>query len=632
MSMQSRWTRWMAVVAVALAGCSSLDTKVRPQAQVTIGTVPQGGNLIDVTVPTRGIKVTVSNNGDENLLVTDVHWDKRADGTEARNSRLSLDFLDNQEKFQAGALFPHAIAKASPLTELEFRVEVAADGSDTSESTLVIATNDNVRPEIRLVLKLDSCTSEGAEVYPPYHAYLNATPAKPEPQTFKIENNGQCDVTVVDLRVSANTPTNVFSLARVNDWPNGSVVIPQSEAGYKPLEFTVTYTPVATGAADKATLEVDVKLDGSTDVRTIFVSLTSKVEESSFEVSYPGQAKGFLDYTTDLVGGKKTLTVKLCNTGDASLEVLGVLFSGDENYTHYDYTAEFSALGPGELPTPIYPKPPGAGFPAGLTSGRCMDFHVTYTDTLAGLNATMVIRLGGSQQATIPMFGGTPKSGFDIGPGGVASPTQVEFFGAKGEAINRRLVVYNTGNSDLIIKSVKVQDTFGLGYFSVLNAPADGAQDVIGSAGLKVYDLQMNVGSDEKKVEDTVEFVYIDTTGVEVTFANPLKGYVGPDATPPIANPGTAADYAGAKVGQSLILDGTKSQPGSEGAIFKDSHLWHLIAKPALSQVIVNGSGPSLRTVVPDKAGTYTFGLVVYGSTGNKMQSAPATVDITVAQ
>jgi hypothetical protein len=81
----------------------------------------------------------------------------------------------------------------------------------------------------------------------------------------------------------------------------------------------------------------------------------------------------------------------------------------------------------------------------------------------------------------------------------------------------------------------------------------------------------------------------------------------------PVADPGKTSDYAGAKVGQNLILDGSNSVDGTFLIVDNGGYSWFVSAKPAASKLFFYpGPGGAMVNVIPDVAGEYEFRLVVF--------------------
>jgi hypothetical protein len=100
---------------------------------------------------------------------------------------------------------------------------------------------------------------------------------------------------------------------------------------------------------------------------------------------------------------------------------------------------------------------------------------------------------------------------------------------------------------------------------------------------------------------------------------------------PPVANAGKFVDFLGMPVDKPLTLDGSASTPGL-GGIYEVGYLWYLLQKPEGSKLMLNGPpGLAKRTVVPDKAGEYLFGLQVQEKGGQQLFGVPDTLIVVVS-
>ena len=107
------------------------------------------------------------------------------------------------------------------------------------------------------------------------------------------------------------------------------------------------------------------------------------------------------------------------------------------------------------------------------------------------------------------------------------------------------------------------------------------------------------------------------------------------DVVLPVADAGTGSDYAGAKVGESLVLNGNGSTSGSFPIPDSVGYIWFVSGKPLASRGFLNpGPGPAKVTLIPDVAGTYEYRLVVYSyDTDSRLSffSDEAVVSVSVA-
>jgi len=632
MQMMLRTFKLFLIVGLATA-CGDLSEGKKPHVEIVLGNAGAGVTSYELASITPGtqqrdtVEVEIKNTGKATLTIQSIRLlDNNLDGSPG-NPWVTLDFGG----FDPLNGLPHKIEPNDFVTSLT--IQVVYEPGDCSEddckytntATLEIKSDDPDNPISTRTFAPPSCLPK-PNVQPPKDTYFNATPVTPEVKTFQIHNDGNCEVSVKDI--TFNKATTKFTLDRKDSWPNGTVLLPVNDPGYEPLIFTVKYQPTANSSNDSVTVQVHM----SDRIVPIEVVLKTQFESGSFEVSHNcGGDPAKLDFT-DTDTGDKTCTVNVHNLGPASMSIKGICFPADEDETHYSVAAEL----PGMPPTPVTQpcnKDGVAASTVGLVEGRSVDIHVTYHGSINGMNADLVINYNNPDngQITIPAFGGKAKSCFDYAPGDGSSPLVMQFIGEKDVETNRQFVIYSCGNAALTVTGFRFEDAFGLGneaeYFAMKDPPTLPLE--IPAGGVQLFEATMLVTDNDLSPGGTMYVDYIDPTGADVSgFGVDLKGLIGPEGTPPVAVP--TADE-GAKVGQQHKLTGSDSTPGSEG-IATGGYVWFLTAKPAGSQVVINGGpGSADLTWVPDVAGTYTFALLVHGNMGDFLYSDMATLDVVVA-
>ncbi len=609
------------LAALLLMACNEYTEGKFPVVQAFLGdsAIPTNQyelSPLDPSLPLKEtVKIQIQNIGKADLIIEEVVlMDTNPDGS-PKNKWVTLKQL-------SASAFPFTIPFDDPYVSLTYEVIYAPDDLDNNAATLLIRSNDKDHPEKHIRFFLSECAPR-VRVDPSKDTFFNATVTKPEEKIFQIHNDGNCEL-VFD-RVQEDHATSVFTLI---DQPiTGTAVAPKGAPGYAPLTFTVRYQPNSTSADDKIKYFVYTSDEGNSPLP---VTLSTKAEGGTYAVSYGTQASGVLDYT-DVSAGEKTITVNIYNDGPAVFTLTKLTMVGDEEATHYTTAMEWPATGPGKFPEPI------GGPPVALAQGKTVDIHVTYkASTLVGLNAKFLVNYNqpGASTFAIPAYGGDPKPCFDVAPGEAVSPVGVQFVGAQGEDITEHVVVYNCGNAPLSITNIRIEDDFYPDQPSSLWTLTDPGTTSFNLpvGGLQVLSLALNVSDNSLKAGGTLYIDYIDSGGSGVTFTGiDLQGMLDAEETTlPIADPGDAADYAGATAGQVLQLDGTGTTAGSEG-LYEKGYLWYLLARPAGSLMILNGApGLPIRTIIPDVPGLYRIGLRVHGNSGNFLYSDEATVDITV--
>jgi hypothetical protein len=383
------------------------------------------------------------------------------------------------------------------------------------------------------------------------------------------------------------------------------------------------------------------------------VKLSGNVEAGQLRVDYGDALTGCVDFTTITeVGTTCTKMVKLSNSKAGLVTLTKPTVRVGDGLTS-PYTVEWYGLGATQASdcAPVVGTPISASR-FSLTEGNGpITVAVTYTAPGAkAANGELVVSFNSpyAGEQVVPLCGGFKKGELAVAPPPGASNI-VLFAVEPTNKATKTVVLMNKGNAVLELKGVSASPV-NVGIdpegFKILNPPTGG-------------DLQMEPGA---LLPLTLEFdgTLIEITDPDVSGPVALNGLlyvdyvdplVGGDArstsnligwvnvkgvTLPVADPGTSADYAGAKVGESLVLDASASVAGTF-AIPNVGYTWFVSAKPLASKVYLNpGPGPSKVTVIPDVAGTYEFRLVVYAYDpapigGMSYFSEEAAVTVTVA-
>jgi hypothetical protein len=635
-SASGRFSIWLGMfgLVMTVACGDGFSEGITPQINVFVGnqasqnTEYELGQFEPGTNGKAIIKIQVGNGGQEDLIISSVELlDTNKDGT-PMNQNVSLSWTGQNPVL----LFPFTIkgSKGVSAQRLKFHVvyQESGDEVDTNDAILRIKSNDpekkNGITDIRFYMS-DCILKTG--INPPSDTFFNATTSKPEEKIFEITNEGTCDL-VVDS-VVPEKQSSVFTLI---DAPTpGSIVKPVGDPGHQPLTFRVRYQPNASSVDDKITYLI---YTNDPSANPVSLPLKTKLESGTYKVTYDTMAKGFLDFSDISPPDSKTITVNINNIGPAVFTLTKVELQDDSTNSHYTVEIQQPATSPGGFPTP-------KTLPFALAEGKSLEVLVTYTGaTAAGLNTGIKFSYNQPDLGTftIPAYGGSPKPCFDFAPGNSESPQIMQF--NKGHeddsstAVTSDFVIYNCGNAPLSVVDIKIEDDFypdqPSKVFSLTSPGAAAANIPVG--GLQVYSLTMQVTDNSPTVGGTMYIDYVDQVGTTVTFTGvDLQGIPSNSVILPIANPGTAADYAGAKVGNVLTLNGSGSTGGGEG-LYKKGYLWMLKARPAGSQVILNGPPDTpLPIVIPDMAGDYTFGLTVHGESGGTLFGNEAEVTVTVA-
>jgi hypothetical protein len=188
----------------------------------------------------------------------------------------------------------------------------------------------------------------------------------------------------------------------------------------------------------------------------------------------------------------------------------------------------------------------------------------------------------------------------------------------------RHLVLFNCGPTPLELTDLQVVSEDGDAPWKLAGDPDFGSP--IGAFGMRYFSLETPEAATQPAVG---EIVLTLSASLEISY--PLELLASNNTQPPVANAGKFVDFLGMPVDKPLTLDGSASTPGS-GGIYEVGYLWYLLQKPEGSKLMLNGPpGLAKRTVVPDKAGEYLFGLQVQEKGGQQLFGVPDTLIVVVS-
>ncbi|HQI61413.1 MAG TPA: hypothetical protein PLE83_04750 [Myxococcota bacterium] len=353
------------------------------------------------------------------------------------------------------------------------------------------------------------------------------------------------------------------------------------------------------------------------------VSLKGESEPGQLKVDYADILVGCLDFTEVTVEGQScTKIVQLWNESDGAVKV-------------FKPKAEVAEM-PEGLPSPYTVRwfqrnASQDEVPCGevtgteilqeqqtiVTGNQPINVAVTYrAPSTRGVNGELVIDYAAPfpGKASVQLCGGIKKGEIGVAP----NPTieTIVLFAKPDEKAQKTVVVMNKGNDVLDLTGI----TIGVeeGYpkkFSLKNEPTAGQLKIQPGQMLPLtveYDGTHDLGI----ITGSLEINYQDPTnaGNTMSIIVPIRGqnsFEGVDL--PVADPGKTSDYAGAKVGQNLILDGSNSVDGTFLIVDNGGYSWFVSAKPAASKLFFYpGPGGAMVNVIPDVAGEYEFRLVVF--------------------
>jgi hypothetical protein len=269
--------------------------------------------------------------------------------------------------------------------------------------------------------------------------------------------------------------------------------------------------------------------------------------------------------------------------------------------------------------------------PISFGSGKSVLIQLTYKPQGTGLDADLLVDFEDPDPTTsiLKITGGGPKAVFDYAPGPPEAPIMLQYTGSIQSKLERKVAIYNTGNADLLIDSLSMSNNEtpdlpsnnwslkGFFAFPIKVKPNR----------IKTFSIEMNTGFEPGTIDGTLAIQYLANTGQQI-LSVPLQGIISNNPpTLPKANPGGTDDYPGLVAEQPFVLKGTST--GNVSAI--DGYIWYLISKPANSTLVLNGQpGPANLEVTADKAGVYSFGLMVKSNDPTPMYSPDNSVIIAV--
>ena len=456
----------------------------------------------------------------------------------------------------------------------------------------------------------------GLNISPSSVIFTNATAAKPDSQIVTLTNVGTCEEQIESINVVSGE--GVFSVDQAA-LPNGSTITSNESK-----TFTIRYNPVSGCVVESGAVTVKV----ASSLTPFQIGLSTKCEAGSILVSYDGQENGALDFTDVESGDTLTKVINILNEGPAVMKITGWWeVPQDPDGVNYTVKCEKPAESEGGLPTPL---PQG---PAAIKAGASVDCMVTYKGSLNGLNASFVMTYENPdfQVLEVPMFGGKPKSCFDVAPGSASSLVALDFIGAKSDDVTGSYVVYNCGNAPLTLSNVWLEDAFGQGqdskYWTLSNPWAGDVE--VGVGGVYIIDMVMNVQDQEIEPRGSMFIDYVDSFGNPTTHgAVGLRGFVSPSETEPVADL-TVLEGGSVALGTSITLSAAGSEEGSSPI---SGYVYYLTDRPASSQLIVNGGlePADALSITPDVAGDYEFAVRAVGGVEKYLSSTEVRASVTV--
>jgi len=490
---------------------------------------------------------------------------------------------------------------------------------DPHDATIRIVSNDASAPVA--VIRLASLPDEPrARVDPDSFTFTKASLSYVEEQQFHIHNDGLSPLIVNS--VSLNTNSDRFVLSNIPE--PGQIIPSKDKVSYEPLTFLVQYQPIFGSVPENASVSI-ASNDPSKPITIVPLATTfeTTANTSPCIFGYATEGDGVLNFE-DTTAGVGTHTILAQNLGEGECLIQSVEIPTDPEGFFYSWTAqsisETGASSPATLPVAIQP-------------GQKVAIDVSYSAPGYRVDGLLSIQYTDSSPHTqsIEIQGGGPQPCMELTPGTLANPHGLYFAGSNLTNLVRSLVIYNCSEGHLGLTGAQVEDTAGneselwklvtpiLGYTSI--APF----------GIKVLQLSMYEESEPTSSAGELSLSYITQQG-ETTIQVPLLASIDNSIQLPVADPGSAQDYPNWVANQSFVLDGSASEL-SGVPVAKNGYQWALLQKPVGSQLVLTGApGQAQRTVTPDMAGSYTFGLAVTAANQSALVSDLVTVTVIVQE
>jgi|GEM_PF-1645215 len=576
--------------------------------------------------------VQVVNTGTNDLVISKVAWAVDPETNQPmRNPHIEIDWRGSAN----ATSFPWTVS-TSNINRLEFAVKYTPPlfGPPESLDDSVLEVYSNARtfdgsgkkPIVRITFSLRS-NNAFPRVTPNAYRYTNATTARPESQDFRVYNDDNASASFRVLSIQLESASDVFRLA---DLPSGGVEIPapaDAAPGFDGIVFKCIYTPIG-GTNDANAILITTDLASNATLR---VPLTTGSNPGSYGLSFDMASE--FDFTNTSVVEARNVLVSSDGPGPLTLREPRIEPAAARR--DFSFKAFVPATQVGQPDQEILQ------WPRGLNVGRNVRIEVTFAPQAGGgdtANGEIIFPYENPNagEFSIPLLSGDPKGRLVVAPsiGNISVSGSV----TGGDSGTRQAVIYNEGNGVLQIQSIEVVSNIAVTpplaakVWSLVGSFVD--VDVQPNGILIVplaYDLS-KIDTISGSVTDLLKINYYDDfLGASEALSLGLGSADSKGLANPVADPGTASDYSGAKAGTELFLNGAASSAGP-GTFSPDSFIWYLVAKPAGSRAKLNVATAGPASFTPDVAGNYTIELAVFSSTSDAyLYSVPAQVTIPVA-
>lgn len=621
----------LAVVSLLVAGTScgsDFSQKDVPQIYVEIGSSTNPSTFefdkIGAQDPAARVPVEVWNTGGKPLTVESIEL------LEGGNAYISVEWTGSVSP----ELFPVTIEPNLDYPGVTFTLVYDPEEGivDINNSTLVMTSND---PDFK-VDDWKYSISLGIKAIGPA-ASVNHTAVSFNcvsgcaSEEIVVDNEGTDSLTVLDVYFK-----NPLAEYTIPDPPNVPFEIKrQGDDGYETVGFDVRYCPQDDNFSDDNILVIETNDYTNYVGGIIEIPISIGQSPAILEIS-TDSAFGYLDFTGE--GGTHSVSIynkaasecdELCadkgTCCGCPIQVIGAEISPSDAKDWYSVVAKDS-------------NGVDKALPYAVKGGGSTSFEVTYARP-AGSSEDRNGKLCINYNAPIE---GNRNQCFDLIASsqcefGLAPMNQLLHFGSADATSvkEKNVVLINSGAGACTVSKVWLTDNWDSDNVDDFALDKDGAAvlelEGMELAPFSLTPLTVQFAPITSLPSGKLHITYTDSIAGELETVVVVKGTkLNEECALPQANPGSASLYTNYEAGTTVSLNGCGSLPGTCGSVLYDQgYIWYLLDKPEGSGAYLNDETTCNTSFVPDLAGDYTVGLVVYDAEVF-YQSDPATVTFTV--
>jgi hypothetical protein len=552
--------------------------------------------------PAKQTQVQVSNDGNRDLIIESIYME------EGGNPYITLEFngLLGEDDF------PITIEPDLTAPKLEFLVHYAPKTGvvDITTSVLIFKTNDErfeksgFNGEFRMLFSVEAIGPK-LKVDKSAVTYGCVTACSYTP--IKLDNAGT-DTLIID-KIEFSSPSSEFGLTNPPALP---IEIPTlGDPSYNAVMFNIEYCPADDYWDDKNVLKIGTN-DPTLPSQTFSIDVDVKQAPALLDFSTDSPF-GYLDFSEEsshsinIFNKPASECDNLCadegHCCGCSIELQRVEFDPEEAAEWYTVTAKD--------PTTDNVLP----LPRALKGGESIQFDISYQKPAGhpeDKNATMCIEYNAplaKDQNYCASLIAQSQCQFSLAP----LNQSLQFNSASpAEVKEKAAVIINNGSAPCTISHVSVTNKWQSASedYELKDVFAGGTE----VAPFSVLPVWVNFSPHSDDLQGVLNIEYEDDLIGTVPESVLLSGSQKLACALPIADAG--GPYEGYFAGDTITLDGCGSQGGDVecegGDIFENGYVWYLLAKPENSASQLNTEGGCISQFIPDVAGTYELGFLVY--------------------